>query len=152
MALAQLNFLTNLPECTASQGTTQSIPNNTLTAVALDVDQFDPYAMHSPTVNNTRIIPTVPGRYKLSAIAQFAANATGARGAQLRVNGTTTVPGTSVSLPNAGTAFTGFALPAMPFAFNGVTDYVELMVSQVSGGALGTAANGSTVSVCWERF
>lgn len=151
MLLAQVNFLNFVPECSATQGATQSIPNNSLTPVTLDTEVFDPYSMHSPTVTPSRIIPTVPGRYMLSALAQFAANSTGARGALLRINGTTTVPGTSVSVLNAGAAFTGYAVPEQPFFFNGTTDYVELLVSQTSGAGLGTTANGSALTVRWDR-
>jgi|SRR5215469_10749731 len=149
--LAQTNFTLNAPECIATLAGTQNAATSALTAVALDTDVFDPYNMHSTVTNNTRITPTVSGRYEIFGLAQFAANATGGREAFARLNGTTTIPLSLSDVGNAGSTFpTGVPLTGVAQFFNGTTDYVELVVNQNSGGTLNVS--GSGLRVRWVRY
>src|SRR5262245_36675184 len=131
------NWLGNdFPRCKANRTGTQSIPDSTATAVQLDdTDTFDVGAMHSPVTNNTRL--TVPsgggGAYFFTGEAHFAANGTGHREAAIRINGTTII----ARVRELGTSSTIAAVLNVSGAHQLVaTDYLELVVTQASGGAL----------------
>lgn len=132
--------LTGRPICKVGCGVTQSIPNNAATALTFDTNLLDPRSMHSAVTNPTRIRPTEAGEYLVGAACAFFANATGDRELWFRVNGTDPDPGMNIA---ASTAITRTLCISTPLYFNGTTDYVEAMVLQTSGGALGTALNNA---------
>jgi len=69
----------------------------------------------------------------------FASNATGRRLNKLRVNGTTDINGSDFSVGSGVTGVLKVTTPPMKIFFN-VTDYVESLGAQESGGSLNTAA------------
>ena len=114
---------------------TQSIANNTVTALLFDVEDFDTDGFHSNVTNTSRI--TIPagkgGKYLLNGIFYFAANATGYRYSNFAKNGTTVsglaqVAGASASIEVGLSNSIVLNLVA--------TDYVEFCVRQTSGGSL----------------
>lgn len=112
----------------------QTIANNTTTALVFGTEYFDTDAYHSTTTNNTRF--TVPsgkaGYYSLVCNFEWASNGTGQRTINYRLNGTTKIA--TLSVPAVTGAF-GMCL-AFTTSSLSVGDYVEVTVSQTSGGNL----------------
>jgi hypothetical protein len=120
----------------------QSAASNTTVQVQFGTSSeiIDNYNFHSEVTNNTRVTPSVAGYYKVTGHAAF-----GARDdyritdSYLRLNGTTTVPGSSgrVNYPtfsgtNSTTSSSVMTHSEAIIAFNGTTDYVELMAVQTN--------------------
>lgn len=128
----------------AYNSTTQSISNNTETAVTFDSEDFDSDAFHSTSSNTSR--QTVPagmgGKYKVSGIAPFAANSTGHRYWYLAKNGS------AIRGAYAGASIAGSNIAeSSPVTIDidlAAGDYVELICLQTSGGAL-NVGNASAV-------
>lgn len=114
---------------------TQSIPNNTITPVTFDSEEFDTDSFHSTSVNTSRF--TIPaglgGIYSLS----YGTNATTSNTWELgfRLNGTTLLRGWS----GGGASY--FAGSTVTRLIGG--DYVELVAFQSTGGSvtIGNATN-----------
>lgn len=125
-------------------GATQSVPNNTETAVTWPAEQRDTanaFLLSAPT----RI--TVPAGFTLARIAAqvtFAANATGSRKARILRNGSQEGVGLpAVRFDAAG----GTDVTVLPLSGGIVPvapgDYFELLVVQDSGGALNLTATNT---------
>ena len=133
--------------CRARSTTATSIPQATATPIPLAAaDSYDTAAMHSTTVNNTRVTVGLVGVYSITGQAYFAVNAAGLRVIIIYKNGaemqTAAVP------PQAGETVR-FNITALDYA-SAVTDYYELGVYQTSGGALalsGIGLGGETASL-----
>jgi hypothetical protein len=124
--------------------TAQSLANNTATAIAWDTygaDSDAGYASATPT----RFTAAVAGWYSISGTAVFAANATGARTAQIAVNGAAVPFGFGQA---AAAASVRTAISAEIIYHLAVGDYVELWATQSSGAALATA-QGSCLNLNW---
>lgn len=123
------------PRCAVSNSTTQSIPNTTVTALTADTEAFDVGAMHSTSVNTSRL--TVPtggaGLYLLSGTISFTANATGTRNLLIYKNGGTLLSQTNYQ---GMTSSDAFIAPVSVLAVLADGDYVELKANQSSGGSL----------------
>lgn len=145
-------FVLNRPACSVRQATTQNLTSASLTAITFDVNDNDPWSMHSTSVNNTRITPPVSGRYRLTGGVGYAVNATGGRQAMFRLNGSAILTPSQAAVGNAGGSFNS-SPPAITVeqVFNGTSDYVELLADQNSGGTLATVA-GSSVTIRWESM
>lgn len=110
-------------------------------AVTFDSERVDVGAMHDTSSNTSRL--TVPagggGLYAAGGLIEFAANATGRRGIQIRLNGTTIIARTEAANLGANdhplTIATVYQLTA--------GDYLELMGFQGSGGNLNMAATSA---------
>lgn len=143
-----LTFLRNPPMCIVYHNANQAIANNTLTALALNSERVDPWAMHSTAVNNSRV--TVPasgdGVYNISGHVGWAAGTAGRRLIGIYLNGTAIA---QQEVPSASAAF------SMSVARNGFPlvagDYVEIQVLQVSGGSLNVDLGSGVTefSVTW---
>lgn len=119
-----ITWLEYLAYGTYSQVTSaQAIADSTDTAIAWNSNIRQNKITHSTSSSNTRITPNEPGLYLCMATAALAS----ATGIELwfRQNGS----GTEGSAPSGG-AVTGLLY------FNGVSDYVEVMMRQQSGGSL----------------
>jgi hypothetical protein len=124
------------PSCTFTKSATQSIANNTTTAVTFSaaVDDFHGFR---DTVNTSRVNAVQTGTMRLSGNISFAANATGIRACDVYK---------SNSLAFSLFAYPGFAVNDNITSFSAdiavaAGDYVELRVSQNSGGALNLQTN-----------
>ncbi len=143
-----LNFLLNPPRALATTATATSIVTATWTPVPLETETFDTDAMHSTSVNTSRLTCVTAGIYKLSAGVCFAGNATGIRQAKYTKNGAD-LPSRVTYIPPATTA--AFAPPSILIALV-AGDYVELQVYQSSGAglAISNAADaGNWLSALW---
>lgn len=119
--------------------TTQSIPNNTWTAINFDAEDFDNYGGHDNSTNPDRYTVQKTGVYVLTGSGDLVQNATGTRGVRFTVNGTA-VPGSAVG-PNAGASDLWSASISTVLSLT-AGDIVRLEVLQVSTAALN--ANGNT--------
>jgi hypothetical protein len=130
-----------------SSNVTQSIPNNTETAVAFDTINYENHWTDSsnPVVLPATVFkPSTPGRYNIGYGVSWASDIVGFRFTFLRKNGDdnlryaiqTTVPDPVLGQPQMSSDVT--------LSLNGTTDYVELLVYQNSGGAVDIGAAGTS--------
>lgn len=130
------------PVCRLVAQSSQSAASNTTVAVTFGTSSeiIDTHNFHSESTNNSRITPNVAGYYRVTGHAAF-----GARDdyrvtdSYLRLNGSTTVPGSSgrVNYPtfsgtNSTTSSQVMTHSEAIINFNGSTDYVELMAVQTN--------------------
>ena len=136
-----------LPAARAFHSTTQSIPNDTLTTVALNSEAFDTAGLHNTTVANSRLTAPVSGIYSLTAAANWFVNPTGSRIAQIWQNGSTLLISDSVA-PNQDEDHVLSTIARLSAG-----DYVELRVQQTSGGdlllAFGPQGQGPLLTMNW---
>jgi hypothetical protein len=109
-----------------------SISNTTLTAVTFNSEFFDTDNMHSTSVNTGRLTVASPGKYWFQGSAEFAANATGIRGLEIRLNGATTVSKVYQNATSTGTTNQNVSV----MHDMAVNDYMELLVYQSSTASL----------------
>jgi len=147
-------FQLNPPEamCTNTAGT--SIPNNSETVVPMAGETVDTGpswdgAMHSTSTNTSRITITTAGRYDIDGLIAFAANATGRRVCNMRLNANGTGgAGTllrAFSWPSTLTSADFCYLPVRTSEDLAVGNVIELFAFQTSGAglALSSAAGGN---------
>ena len=131
-------FFIDPPTCSVFNSAVQSIPDNATTAMTANSENFDTDAMHSTVSLTSRVVAQTAGRYLVNAAVLFAANATGRRALDLRINGTTThnIDGRMTVTTVNSMAITGMRLLTLAAG-----DYVEAMVLQTSGGNLNVTLN-----------
>lgn len=113
-----------------------SVPNNTATGLTFNTNVYDTDpngAIHSTTVNPSRLTCRTAGQYHIYACVSWTANGTGYRSLGLRLNGATVIGATTLSAVGA-TVVTDVTVHTI-YTMN-ATDYVELIVSQTSGGSI----------------
>lgn len=138
-------FLLDPPRVALRQGTAQSIPTASYTALTFATEDYDnetPTSMHSLVSNQTRITAVTAGTYLVGGKVSFANNANGRRGLRWFLNGTTVVPASEVIGPANATGTTSLQARVMAIAL-GVGDYVELQAFQDTAGSLLTAVSGT---------
>lgn len=140
------------PGCKAYHSAAQSINTATATALAFDSEDFDSDAMHSTVTNNTRItIPTGKGgKYNVWGFNQWQANATGNRQLSVRKNGVATdlLLMFQVSLGGGASMMQSLAGELSLAA----GDYVEMFVTQNSGGALNATQAANLYPLFGARY
>lgn len=148
-----IQFLENPPVCQLYQATFQTIGTGSPTAITFDGSVTDTYNGHSNVTNNSRYTFQVAGTYLLAGSSAWSGNATGVRGSEFVINGTTTVPGSQIILAAIPSAGNNTNVPATTCLVKvNVNDYVELYGVQTSGGNLATqtgSGNASTMMVYW---
>lgn len=130
------NFLLTPPILEINQSVSQSIANNTATALTFTSEVIDSSGMHSTVSNTSRATAVYPGYYKFWGGYTIASNATGARLGWGKVNATD-VAGTLFELPPVSGFSSAYAFRTKTVFLN-VTDYWEAFVLQNSGGSLST--------------
>lgn len=128
----------------------QSISSATNTALAFNTERYDQDGLgtstiHDNTVNNTRLICRVAGKYSIGGNVEWAANATGVRDVFLRLNGSAYIAYSRFSTVVASTIQQGIATD-WELAVN---DYVELVVFQNSGGGLNVNSTSAYSPEFW---
>jgi len=110
-----------------------SIPNSVDTALTFNSERWDTDGLHSTVTNTSRLTCTRAGKYIITGCIEFAANATGSRGAFIMLNGTT-----EINRANAVVSSASYPTRLIPTCIYNlaVGNYVELYVAQLSGGAL----------------
>lgn len=133
---AWMRFTQTPPATQLTQSVAQSLPTGTATAILMDTEGLDTDGGHSLSTNTSRYTCQVAGWYLVSAVIPFSTNGTGLRNGYLAVNGTR-VPGTTAACLASTTDVVVVTVPASLTHLN-VGDYVEVLATQASGGALNT--------------
>jgi len=148
-----ISFLENPPIASLYQINPQSVGSGSATPIVLDGSLIDTYNGHSTVTNNTRYTFQVAGTYLIGSSTAWQPNATGARAATLRLNGSSLLIGSQIILPTNTAGGVNTNVPATTVMTQvSVNDYVELLGTQTSGGSLSTqngSNNTSTMFVMW---
>ena len=115
--------------CKVKKSTGQTISNNTATIATWNTETYDTDGMHDNVTNNSRITIKTAGKYHFSCYGAWTGNSTGSRIIDFLKNGTSMAMTQYVPISKAQhtTSYVG------DFAVN---DYVEIEVTQDSGGDL----------------
>jgi hypothetical protein len=114
--------------------TTQSLADNTETALTFDSESYDTDTIHDGGgAHPERLIATTAGKYIIEGAAEIEASAVGIRQLRVRLNGTTIIGQESQLTASAGTVSRLAINVPYDLAAN---DYVELLALQNSTGAL----------------
>ena len=140
----------NKPHCRVYKSTATSIATATATALTFNSERYDVGGCHSTSSNTGRL--TVPsgeaGKYLAGFHGSWDVNGTGYRQAYIRLNGTTIIGvDTKMAVTGAGTehsVVTEYALVA--------GDYLEVVVTQTSGGALNMESASAYSPEFWFRW
>lgn len=130
------------PNVRAVNNTTQSIANNTITAISLQTETagFDSEAMHDTVTNNSRLTCVTAGKFLVIGNLAWAANATGYRVAFLKYNGSTYFAEDYRATLGAGDVTAQIVVGLISLA---VSDYVELWGVQTSLSGLNASNTGN---------
>lgn len=126
--------LNSRPVARLRRTSAQSIPHNAFTAVTWQIADWDSHGGWNAGVNPSRYTFPVPGYYKVSYHAAFAANATGGRAMAVAQNATRVAAG-NVLDDNAG-AGNGYHPSGSLTVRANAAEYIELQVYQFSGANL----------------
>jgi len=139
-----LDFILSPPRCLVYQTAITTMGTSGTAALALfDTELYDTDTMHSTSTNTGRLTSNATGLYHVQAHIGFAANATGYRLLNIRKNAAgASGGGTSVAVARiaASPTLATQAYVAVDVQLNS-TDYVELFVTQTSGGSLDTVTS-----------
>jgi hypothetical protein len=122
----------------------QSINNSTTTAITWDTETYDTDTLHSTVSNTSRLTASVTGKWLVTTSIGFAASATGSRIVTIRKNGTTDYA--QAASPNAGGS-DGVQVTVSDIVDLAASDYVEINVTQNSGGALNVNTSSTQFSM-----
>lgn len=128
-------YLNNSFYAQMRQTVAQNISDSTATALTFTTEDFDTDAGHDTGSNTSRYTCQTAGRYLLGGKFSFAGNTTGQRYGQWYKNGSG-IAGSAVRLSGAANQH-ACAMTVMLVDL-AVSDYVELVVQQNSGGTLAT--------------
>lgn len=140
LALAKLAFYDNKPSFTGYATASQSLNNQTWTAMSITATVDDNWSGHSNVTNPSRYTSQVAGWYLVNGVYTPVANATGFRAVRLQKNGSPVIGSGNYGPNNGGTAEQGMVSPTTEI-FLAVGDYVEVAGWQSSGAALGTVTD-----------
>jgi len=144
------NFLLARPIFKGRQTVAQSIPNNTFTAATLDAEDVDSAGGHSTSVNTSRYTAVYAGWHEKGGGCTFASNAATRRLARPSINGTV-VPGSMSGMVGIANIVSFAYRPDRIFL--NVSDYVEDLIFQDTGGAINTfvgpAEYGPSMTLTW---
>lgn len=118
----------------------QSLATTTNTALAFNQERYDNDTIHDTAINNSRLTCNTAGKYLIWGIATFAGNVVGRRVLSIELNGSGTLL-SYVGRWNGGGGLMGCLVMCEYDLI--VTDYVELIAFQDSGGALNVNASGN---------
>jgi hypothetical protein len=128
-----------VPACRVYHDANQSIINNQDTPLAFNSERFDTDTIHDTVTNNTRLTCKTDGIYDIDASVLFeGGSTTGLRVLKIRLNGTTNIAN-DVQVGLTG----GNMLNASTKYLLQVNDYLEVFVTQTSGGALNVVSIGN---------
>jgi hypothetical protein len=129
--------------CSLTKSSSQSISNATPTAITFDGENFDTDAFHDNSTNNSRI--TIPsgkgGKYLITGVTSFAANATGVRVTKIYKNGIDSVYLAHAIAAAPATDFTN-AVYSLILSLD-AADYIQIYAEQSSSGSLNLNTSGA---------
>lgn len=143
-------FLANPPKCRVYKSTAFAhTSSGSWVAVTFDSERMDTDTMHSTVTNTSRITFTTAGTYLVGGELTFETNATGVRGARIRLGGATVLVESPIQAGSA--AEEGRCPVSTLYAFT-AGQYVELEGYQTSGGSLNVKANTNSSPEFWAVF
>lgn len=147
-----LNFLLSPPLAILRKNASQSTSNGVHAAITFEVEDIDRDGGHSTSVNTSRYTSQTAGYYHLAGEITFAANATGWRDIMFQKNGSSTTRQSRNGTPAIPGGTADSALNLTGYMFLGVSDYVEILAYQTSGGALNVLVSNqdSRFEICWK--
>jgi hypothetical protein len=126
-------FFIDPPACSIFNSAAQSVSDATPEALTANSENFDNDSMHSTASNTSRWTIQTAGRYLCFATVQFAADASGVRNVNFKVNGTTTHQCMQVPAVSAVNSCVVTAVRALTLAAG---DYVEAFAFHTAGASL----------------
>lgn len=145
-----LQFLANPPKCRVYNSANISIATSgTPQALTFNSERFDTDSMHSTVSNTGRITFTTAGTYEIGAHVVFDPNSTGYRDLTIRLNGTTTIAYDRDTPIGGGVSTVMFLVSLWAFSAG---DYIEVVVTQTSGGALNVANSANISPEFWSLW
>lgn len=120
--------------CRCTRTASQSVPNNTSTAIAFNSELYDTDDIHDNSTNPSRLVCKTAGKYAIGGTLNFSADSNGLRQIQIRRNG-----GNLIAVQRVGSVNTSGPSHALSVStvFNlAINDYVELEGFQNSGSSL----------------
>lgn len=120
-----------------------SIADATLTALTFNSERYDTDTIHDTSTNSGRLTCNTAGKYLIAGHVQWGDNATGFRLIAIRLGGTTylAIHNQMATTFNATDNATYQSISTVYEL--AVGNYVELVVEQISGGALNVISSGS---------
>lgn len=144
-----VNWTISGKTCRAVRNGSQSIPNNTVTAIQFNTEDFDPLAWHDNVTLPNIVVPNMAGYYQVDAGMEFVNAAGGNREAFIRAKSFGGGPFLFAGSSQLGNATYRSRLSVSTVVYqNGSTDYVELVVFQDSGAALNTSVTSFNSYLC----
>lgn len=141
-------FATDHPACSVALIGSIAPADTTVAVVPFDLNVFDNTAMHSTTVNNSRFTVPVAGWYRFTGSVAWETNGTGYRHIGWRIGGAGATHGTDSRMGVTGDATYQTAVCDVQLTAG---QYMELLVLQNSGFALGVTVNFTAATVQWIR-
>jgi hypothetical protein len=135
--------ISNMRFCRVRKSTDMVTANATPVACTFDTAIKNVNNMWEGVTNPTRITANRPGWYRVFGQVEWAANATGDRGLQIRKNGSATVI-LAENIVKSGALAAAQQIEALVYL--GIGDYVELFLNQTSTGALNLTATAAKES------
>jgi hypothetical protein len=118
----------------------QSIPHASWTALTFNTEVWDEDDLHNLITSIERLTIRTAGVYSITAQARFAANLSGTRELQIRLNGTTTL---ALADCLATAQVNGLVYLNLTTAWKlAPNDYLSVLVYQTSGAALNVESSG----------
>jgi hypothetical protein len=125
----------------ATRESSQSIPTGADTGIEWDTSKFDTNTfLEIGGANPERITIPADGKYLVTASVEFSTNGTGFRQLEIKVNGTTRI----AEANDAASSSFSTSLGATTVAEFSTSDYIEVIVTQNSGGNLNVGFDEKT--------
>lgn len=143
------------PMCRVTAGATQSLTNNTTTALAFSAEDYDTHNFHDIATNNSRITPTIAGYYEFDGSCFFPSRTDWTNvNVFIRINGVTSIVSAARSASSQPGGAWSLNLQPIIWLMNGTTDYAELCAQQSNTAAVAavTVNGGFQTNLFQARF
>lgn len=128
-------FLAGMPAANAYRSSSQSIPDVTETIVLFNAERYDTASLHSTSATTGRMTASVDGIWHVDTNVVFASNATNTRTSRILKNGATEM----IKDARSGLGSDHALSHSIDLELS-AGEYVEVAVSQNSGGSLNVIA------------
>lgn len=134
----RLLIAAKFPICQVVASLPQSIPNAAYTAIKMNIEDIDTHGYHSTATVTDRVIPKIPGLYRITGTMAWSANGNGTRRVAIGKNG-----GQNCFVAHSADSYIIAQQVSKTFRCNGSGDYFSVFGYQTSGGALASIISGS---------
>ncbi len=135
-----------VPAVRLTNNADQDLADSTSVNVTFNVDTYDYLAMHSTSVNTSRVFVQIPGEYTFGACVKWSVNSTGTRELAIYLNGTTNLAETRM-VANSGGLYDFQTISGSYILQAG--DYIELRALQRAGGTESILTDGIVSPSFW---